>query len=221
MQANLKRANPMQANLIHTPSNFAIHRTKMLTKHLHFIYLQSCQLFMSVAVNQPGIDYHVVLAQNALQQCLDMVELQAELICILVKQTSRHTSQKLGAGVQVNKKLGKQTRVSLAAALFIFYVCAFHVNQFILGLELIFKLRLIVIRMSKKKQEKWKSIEKHCIPICLFFAQINRNLIVICSRGFWSNTKRSHSILLWQFERHSSNFGLQNRLSLANRILLH
>lgn len=83
--------------------------------------LQSCQLFMSVAVNQPGIDYHVVLAQNALQQCLDMAELQAELICILVKQTSRHTSQKLGAGVQVNKKLGKQTRVSLAAKLFIFF----------------------------------------------------------------------------------------------------
>lgn len=73
---------------------------------------QSCQLFMSVAVNQPGVDYHVVLAQNALQQCLDMVELQAELICALIKQTSRHTGQKIGAGVQVNKRLGKQTRVS-------------------------------------------------------------------------------------------------------------
>lgn len=69
-----------------------------------------CQLFMSVAVNQPGIDYHVVLAQNALQQCLDMPELQSELICCLVKQTSRHTGQKLGVGVQVNKRLGKQTR---------------------------------------------------------------------------------------------------------------
>lgn len=67
---------------------------------------------MSVAVNQPGIDYHVVLAQNALQQCLDMPELQTELICALIKQTSRHTGQKLGVGVQVNKKLGKQTRVS-------------------------------------------------------------------------------------------------------------
>lgn len=76
---------------------------------------------MSVAVNQPGIDYHVVLAQNALQQCLDMIELQAELICILVKQTSRHTSQKLGAGVQVNKKLGKQTRVSLMGRQLAFY----------------------------------------------------------------------------------------------------
>lgn len=68
---------------------------------------------MSVAVNQPGVDYHVVLAQNALQQCLDMPELQAELICTLVKQTSRHTGQKLGVQVGlVNKRLGKQTRVS-------------------------------------------------------------------------------------------------------------
>lgn len=67
---------------------------------------------MSVAVNQPGIDYHVVLAQNALQLCVDTPELQSELICTLIKQTSRHTSQKLGIGVQVNKRLGKQTRVS-------------------------------------------------------------------------------------------------------------
>lgn len=67
---------------------------------------------MSVAVNQPGIDYHVVLAQNALQHSLDMPELQTEMMCILIKQTSRHTGQKLSVGVQVNKKLGKQTRVS-------------------------------------------------------------------------------------------------------------
>lgn len=154
----------------------------MLTKHLHCIYLQSCQLFMSVAVNQPGIDYHVVLAQNALQQCLDMVELQAELICILVKQTSRHTSQKLGAGVQVNKKLGKQTRVSLAAALFIFYVCAFQVIQFILGLELIFKLRLIVIRMSKKKKTREmvkhrKTLHSHMFIFCSNKPQFNRYML--------------------------------------------
>lgn len=71
---------------------------------------------MSVAVNQPGIDYHVVLAQNALQHCLDMPELQTEMICILIKQTSRHMGQKLSVGVQVNKKLGKQTRVSFSVA---------------------------------------------------------------------------------------------------------
>lgn len=78
--------------------------------------MQSCQLFLSVAINQgAGIDYHVVLAQNALQHALDIPELQNEMICCLIKQTSRHTGQKLStsAGVQVNtKKLGKQTRVS-------------------------------------------------------------------------------------------------------------
>lgn len=75
---------------------------------------------MSVAVNQPGIDYHVVLAQNALQHCLDMPELQTEMICILIKQTSRHTGQKLSVGVQVNKKLGKQTRVSFLSCKLLF-----------------------------------------------------------------------------------------------------
>lgn len=83
---------------------------------------------MSVAVNQPGIDYHVVLAQNALQQYLDMPELQSEMICILVKQTSRHTNQKLGAGVQVNKKLGKQTRVSYWRHRFLSFVFVLSIN---------------------------------------------------------------------------------------------
>lgn len=87
--------------------------------------MQSCQLFLSVAINQgAGIDYHVVLAQNALQHALDIPELQNEMICCLIKQTSRHTGQKLStsAGVQVNtKKLGKQTRVSsLHCFLFVF-----------------------------------------------------------------------------------------------------
>ncbi|KAL4098215.1 hypothetical protein QTP88_022860 [Uroleucon formosanum] len=57
---------------------------------------KSCQLFMSVAIENAGIDYHVVLAQNALQLCLDNWELQAELLCALVKQTSRHASHKHG-----------------------------------------------------------------------------------------------------------------------------
>ncbi|XP_055841558.1 uncharacterized protein CG43867 isoform X4 [Episyrphus balteatus] len=84
---------------------------------------KSCQLFMSVAVNQPGIDYHVVLAQNALQHCLDIPELQTEMICILTKQTSRHTGQKLSVGVQVNKKLGKQTRQLLLCATQSLFTC--------------------------------------------------------------------------------------------------
>ncbi|KAI5732217.1 hypothetical protein M8J77_023476 [Diaphorina citri] len=57
---------------------------------------KSVQLFTAVAVESAGIDYHVVLAQNALQQCLDYPELQDELICILVKQTSKHVLHKHG-----------------------------------------------------------------------------------------------------------------------------
>ncbi len=49
---------------------------------------------MSVPLDSSGIDYHVVLAQNALQLCLEYPELQAEIICALVKQTSRTMSFK-------------------------------------------------------------------------------------------------------------------------------
>lgn len=75
---------------------------------------KSCQLFTSVAVESAGIDYHVVLAQNALQQCLDQWELQAELLCALVKQTSRHTQSKLG--VQVFCKLRHRSLFACDAA---------------------------------------------------------------------------------------------------------
>jgi hypothetical protein len=72
---------------------------------------------MSVPLDSSGIDYHVVLAQNALQLCLDYQELQAELICALVKQTSRQMSYKNSA--QVNRTLHKikHSRVSVALSL--------------------------------------------------------------------------------------------------------
>uniref|UniRef100_A0A8D8MG76 Uncharacterized protein CG43867 n=1 Tax=Cacopsylla melanoneura TaxID=428564 RepID=A0A8D8MG76_9HEMI len=57
---------------------------------------KSVQLFTAVAVESAGIDYHVVLAQNALQQCLQNPELHDELICILIKQTSKHVLHKHG-----------------------------------------------------------------------------------------------------------------------------
>ena len=46
---------------------------------------------MSVVLDSSGIDYHVVLAQNAIHHCLEVVELQPELLSALIKQTSRHT----------------------------------------------------------------------------------------------------------------------------------
>ena len=51
--------------------------------------LQSILLFTSVVMDAAGIDYHVMLAANALQQCLDIPELQPELLSVLVKQTNR------------------------------------------------------------------------------------------------------------------------------------
>uniref|UniRef100_A0A1I8MRF5 Plekhh1 n=1 Tax=Musca domestica TaxID=7370 RepID=A0A1I8MRF5_MUSDO len=99
--------------LLHTKDTISAPMCTLHTESMHqeaIKLFKSIQLFMSVAVNQPGIDYHVVLAQNALQHCLDMPELHSEMFCILIKQTSRHTGQKLSVGVQVNKKLGKQTR---------------------------------------------------------------------------------------------------------------
>ncbi|XP_064490249.1 uncharacterized protein CG43867-like isoform X2 [Ornithodoros turicata] len=57
---------------------------------------KSIQLFISVPLDASGIDYHVALAQNALAQCLGSPELQNELVCQLIKQTSRHSQQKVG-----------------------------------------------------------------------------------------------------------------------------
>ncbi|XP_036398423.1 pleckstrin homology domain-containing family H member 1 [Megalops cyprinoides] len=52
---------------------------------------KSCQLFINVLVESPSIDYHVSLAQNALQVCLTHPELQNEMYCQLIKQTSCRT----------------------------------------------------------------------------------------------------------------------------------
>ncbi|KAM9803961.1 pleckstrin homology domain-containing family H member 2 [Neosynchiropus ocellatus] len=48
-----------------------------------------CQLFINVAIDAPAIDYHVSLAQSALQVCLTHPELQDEFFCQLIKQTRK------------------------------------------------------------------------------------------------------------------------------------
>ncbi|KAJ6666947.1 hypothetical protein lerEdw1_018949 [Lerista edwardsae] len=50
---------------------------------------KTCQLFINAAVDSPAIDYHVSLAQSALQICLTHPELQNEICCQLIKQTRR------------------------------------------------------------------------------------------------------------------------------------
>uniref|UniRef100_A0A8C1RK38 Pleckstrin homology domain containing, family H (with MyTH4 domain) member 2 n=1 Tax=Cyprinus carpio TaxID=7962 RepID=A0A8C1RK38_CYPCA len=50
---------------------------------------KTCQLFINVAIDTPAIDYHVTLAQCALQVCLTHPELQNEIYCQLIKQTQK------------------------------------------------------------------------------------------------------------------------------------
>ncbi|KAJ8719486.1 hypothetical protein PYW08_011661 [Mythimna loreyi] len=74
------------------------------------------QLFMSVAVEQAGIDYHVVLAQNALAQCLDVGELQDELASVLARQTTPHTHSKHGVQVPTPTALRRTPKLNVKAA---------------------------------------------------------------------------------------------------------
>lgn len=66
---------------------------------------QSCQLFINVPVEAASVDYHVSLAQTALQVCLVHPELQSEIYCQLMKQTSCRPPQKYSL-MQVGTRRG-------------------------------------------------------------------------------------------------------------------
>ena len=88
------------------------------TKSIFTSILQSLLLFTSVVMDSAGIDYHVMLAANAIQQCLDIPDLQPELLCALIKQTSRPTTH-AKHGVQVKRNhSNRQTRVSFIFLIF-------------------------------------------------------------------------------------------------------
>ncbi|CAN7994750.1 unnamed protein product, partial [Ixodes pacificus] len=85
--------------LLHTKESIAQPLTTLPSEALQteaVKLFKSIQLFISVPLDASGIDYHVALAQNALAQCLGQPELQNELFCQLIKQTSRHSYHKLG-----------------------------------------------------------------------------------------------------------------------------
>ncbi|XP_041353761.1 pleckstrin homology domain-containing family H member 2-like isoform X2 [Gigantopelta aegis] len=51
---------------------------------------RSVYQFINTVIESPSLDYHVSLAQSILSTCLEHPELQNELYCQLIKQTSRH-----------------------------------------------------------------------------------------------------------------------------------
>lgn len=67
----------------------------------HLSAAQTCQLFINAAVDSPAIDYHISLAQSALQVCLTHPELQNEICCQLIKQTRRRQPQNQPGPLQV------------------------------------------------------------------------------------------------------------------------
>ncbi|CAH2254780.1 pleckstrin homology domain-containing family H member 2 [Pelobates cultripes] len=61
---------------------------------------KTCQLFLNAVIDSPAIDYHVSLAQSALQVCLTHPELQNEIYCQLIKQTRHRHPQNQPSPIQ-------------------------------------------------------------------------------------------------------------------------
>ncbi|XP_071081218.1 pleckstrin homology domain-containing family H member 1-like isoform X1 [Haliotis cracherodii] len=51
---------------------------------------KSMYQFINTVIESPSLEFHVTLAQSILHSCLEHPELQNELYCQLIKQTSRH-----------------------------------------------------------------------------------------------------------------------------------
>ena len=82
--------------------------TKFVFTFLIFCYIllsQSIQLFSTTPVNETAIDYHIALAQDVLQNCLNHAELQTEIYCQLIKQTSKYRGQPQPEGSTVSLPL--------------------------------------------------------------------------------------------------------------------
>lgn len=65
--------------------------------------------FMTVQIDTRTLDYHVSLAQSILGMCIEHPQLQNELYCQLVRQTSRHPVQSKISGVQNLLLCGKHS----------------------------------------------------------------------------------------------------------------
>lgn len=86
--------------------------TRFISSSQSSFSTQTCQLFIHVAIDAPAIDYHVSLAQSALQVCLTHPELQNEIFCQLVKQTRKRQPQGQAGPLQVQRPI-KQDALKL------------------------------------------------------------------------------------------------------------
>ncbi|RWS30649.1 uncharacterized protein B4U80_00178 [Leptotrombidium deliense] len=94
--------------LLYTKENIAQPLTTLPNDHLRneaVKLFKSLQLFITVPLDTAGIDYHVSLLQNSLSLCITNSELQNELFCQLIKQTSVPSQQKLCGSAGVHQFL--------------------------------------------------------------------------------------------------------------------
>ncbi|XP_071491211.1 pleckstrin homology domain-containing family H member 2-like [Diadema antillarum] len=75
-------------------------------------FSKTCNLFISASLDMPAVDYHVNLAQNALQTGLSHTELQNEMYCQVIKQTNH--SSALPSAVSCHRSVGGEHTVSQA-----------------------------------------------------------------------------------------------------------
>ncbi|XP_052769794.1 pleckstrin homology domain-containing family H member 1-like isoform X1 [Mya arenaria] len=82
--------------LLHSKEPLTGPLTTLPSKHLQkqaTHLFQEVHQFMCTVIESPSLDVHVHLAQSILQQCIHQPQLQNELYCQLIKQTSRHPVQ--------------------------------------------------------------------------------------------------------------------------------
>uniref|UniRef100_A0A0L8GJ61 MyTH4 domain-containing protein n=1 Tax=Octopus bimaculoides TaxID=37653 RepID=A0A0L8GJ61_OCTBM len=72
---------------------------------------------MATQFDTRALDYHVTLAQTILGLCIDHPQLQNELFCQLIRQTSRHPVQSKMSGMQVVSFDGSTTVTELLQSL--------------------------------------------------------------------------------------------------------
>ncbi|XP_052276494.1 pleckstrin homology domain-containing family H member 1-like isoform X1 [Dreissena polymorpha] len=82
--------------LLHSKEPVSGPLTTLPSKHLQKQALELCQevhQFMCTLIDSQSLAVHVNLAQSILHQCIQQPQLQNELFCQLIKQTSRHPVQ--------------------------------------------------------------------------------------------------------------------------------
>ncbi|XP_077470135.1 pleckstrin homology domain-containing family H member 2 [Stigmatopora argus] len=114
---------------------------------------KTCQLFINVAIDAPAIDYHVSLAQSALQVCLAHPELQNEFFCQLIKQTRKRQTHSHPGPLQGWQFLALCVGLFLPQHLYL-WLLQFHLNRHADSRTEVGKYAIYCQRSMERTQQK-------------------------------------------------------------------